>query len=262
MTAHALESDREKSRQAGMQEHLTKPIDPKQLYASLVKWVRWGKQSAAESAQPGAAAPAGFGDMPGLSVQNTLRNLGGNEAVYKKLLKRFVENYENLPQDLHEALAAGNQQLVVRLAHTVKGVAANLGATSLASVAGDLEKNLATDREHAALLAQMRDVLRQTIQSMRALIEVSPEPDGAVVGQGMSEEGQVEVIAFLRLAPERMNSDWTSVQQQVKELEKLLGHSATASAYAALVLAVDDFDVDAVRAQAEKIIAQLQGAQG
>ncbi|MCL2122652.1 MAG: response regulator [Desulfovibrionaceae bacterium] len=261
MTAHALETDRKKSLQAGMQDHLTKPINPELLYASLAKWIRSGTLPDAERAQPDAAPPGGLGDMPGLSVQNALRNLGGNESLYKKLLNSFVESYANAPQQVSDALDSGDQQLAVRLAHTVKGVAANLGAFSLASLAGDLEKTLAANEEHAVLLARMRDAMRQTIQSIRCLLEASQDPDAPAVPQTMNAEQQTELIAFLRAAPERMNFDWIAVQQRLKECKGLLGHSATASAYAALMQAVDDFDADAVRTQAEKIIALLQEAQ-
>ena len=71
MTAHAMDSDREKSFRAGMQEHLTKPVDPRQMYAALAKWITAGKASPTESAQPGAALPGGLGDMPGLSKGQT-----------------------------------------------------------------------------------------------------------------------------------------------------------------------------------------------
>ena len=257
MTAHALESDKVKSLQAGMQEHLTKPIDPRKMYEALAKWIRSDKASGAGHAQSGGAMPGGSGDMPGLSVQAALRNLGGNESLYIKLLSRFVANYEHAPRQVSDALEAGDQQLAVRLAHTIKGVAANLGALSLASVAGDLESALAANMEHSALLTQMREVLRQTVESMRRVIEVSQEPGATVVRQSMSAERQAEVIAFLRVAPKSMSSDWSSVQQGLKEFESLLGHSATASAYAALMQAVDDFDADAAQVQAEKIIALL-----
>ena len=261
MTAHAMESDREKSLQAGMQDHLTKPINPEYLYATLAKWLRSGTLSAAESAQSGATPSSGPGDLPGLSVQNALRNLNGNKSLYNKLLNSFVESYGNVPQQVRDALDSGDQQLAVRLAHTVKGIAANLGAFSLASVAGDLENTLAAHKDHAALLAQMRDVLLSTIASIRCLLAASQEPDAPVAFQGMNAAQQAEVIAFLRVAPQRMSSDWITVQQRLLAFGGTLGHSVTASAYVALMQAVDDFDMEAAHTQAKKIIALLQGAQ-
>jgi len=171
MTAHALESDRDKSLQAGMQEHLTKPINPVQMYEVLSKWIRLGKSSTLELAPPVAVTHGGLGDLPGLAVQNALKNLGGDEGLYIKLLSRFVESYEHAPQQILDALAAGDQQLAVRLAHTVRGLAASLGASSLTSVAGDLERILTAEKDHAAVLAQMRDVLRQTIESIRVFLQ-------------------------------------------------------------------------------------------
>jgi HPt (histidine-containing phosphotransfer) domain-containing protein len=260
MTAHALESDKKKSIQAGMQEHLTKPIEPARMYETLAKWIRAGREEAARNAQSGAAPTDGITDMPGLSVHNALKNLAGNVTLYIKLLKRFVESYEHAAGQVSNALAAGDQELALHLAHTVKGVAANLGATSLAQIAGDLEKALAAKKEHDVLLAQMRDVLRQTVESIRCLIAATTKPAATVVQEEMSAERQVEVMALLRAAPELMSSDWISTQRQLQALESLLGHSATASAYAALMQAVDDFDADALREQTEKIIVLLHSA--
>ncbi|MDR2696318.1 MAG: response regulator [Deltaproteobacteria bacterium] len=262
MTAHALASDREKSLKAGMQEHLTKPIEPRKLYASLAKWIRAAREAAAKGAQSGAVLPDGLGDLPGLSVQNALKNLGGNTGLYKRLLIRFVEGYDGLPRQVSDALAAGDQQLAVRLSHTLKGVAANLGAFDLASAAGDLEKALAAHEEHVSLLERVHDVLRRTIESIRGLIAAEPAPEAPVVRQEMSAERQAAIIDFLRDLPERMRSEWIAAQQQAKDFASLLGHSATASAYAALMQAVDDFDADAVQAQAEKIVALLREARG
>jgi len=171
MTAHAMESDREKSLHAGMQEHLTKPIDPEQMYRVLSKWIHLSKSAALDIPPIGVATPGGFDDLPGLAVQDALKNLGGDEGLYIKLLKRFVESYEHTPQQVRDALAAGDRKLAVRLAHTVRGLAASLGASSLTSVAGDLERTLAAEKEHAAVLAQMRDVLRQTIESIRVFLK-------------------------------------------------------------------------------------------
>jgi two-component system sensor histidine kinase/response regulator len=259
MTAHAMDSDREKSFKAGMQAHLTKPVEPRQMYAVLSKWVAAGKASAAEAAQPGAALPGGLADVPGLSVQSALKNLGGNQDLYIRLLGRFVENYGRVPEQVSDALAAGDRQLAVRLSHTVKGVAGSLGAPGLASAAGALDEALAAHTDHAALLGQMREVLHQTLESIRGLNLAAPGPEAPVVLEEMNAQRRDTAIAFLRAAPERMITDWNAVQQEVKDFAKLLGHAATASAYADLVLAVDEYDADAVQVQAEKIIALLQG---
>jgi two-component system sensor histidine kinase/response regulator len=259
MTAHAMDSDREKSFKAGMQAHLTKPVEPRQLYAVLSKWVAAGKASAAEAAQSGAALPDGLADVPGLSVQSALKNLGGNQGLYIRLLGRFVESYGHVPQQVSDALAAGDRQLAVRLSHTVKGVAGSLGAFGLASAAGALEEALSAHTDHAALLDEMREVLHQTLESIRSLNVAAPGPEEAVVFQEMNAQRRDAAIAFLRAAPERMITDWNAVQQEVQDFAKLLGHSATASAYADLALAVDEYDADAVQLQAEKIIALLQG---
>ncbi len=259
MTAHALESDRQKSLAAGMQDHLTKPIDPQLMYETLAKWIRPEKAEAAAPAPETKAAPAASGDLPGLAVRSALKNLGGNEGLYKKLLVRFTESYENFPEQIREALKAGDQQLAVRLAHTIKGVAGNLGAGSLAEVSADLEKALAAGKEHETLLVQAEDVLRQTVESIRLLLaDAEPQPPKAAApAVAVSAERKAEIAAFLSLVAARMSADWTAVQDMLKSYENVLGGGATAEPYAALLGAVDDFDVEQADAEAKKLIALL-----
>lgn len=257
MTAHALASDRQKSFDAGMQAHLTKPIDPKLMYETLAEWIASGEKKGEKTTSPLQPVESEPGDFPGLSVRSALKNLGGNEILYKKLLRRFMENYEDFPRQVREALLEDDRQLAVRLAHTVKGVAANLGAGSLAEIAADLEKILAAGKDHSALLVQATDVLHRTLESIRILTAVSAEPPKPAARVQMDDEQKKEFIAFLKAASETMSTDWVSVQSRLKDVESMLGHEPVGAVYEALVRAVDDFDVEQTAQEAEKLITLL-----
>jgi CheY-like chemotaxis protein len=268
MTAHALESDRRKSFEAGMQDHLTKPITPKHMYEILAKWVAPRRKEAVSEEKKdvapemkAATAAVDPDDVPGLSVSRALRNLGGNRELYKKLLRRFTESYSNLPEQVLDALRAEDRQLAVRLAHTVKGVAGNLGAFALSEASAVLEKTLAAEGEHAAPLERVAEALRQALEGIELLLASTGAPGKAesAARARLSGEEKERLVAFLTTLPDTMSLDWTAVQDRLKGYAAVLGHGASASAYSALAAAVDDFDVDGAREQSEKLVAVLHG---
>ena len=94
MTAHAMAGDREKSLEAGMDDHVTKPIDQDQLLAALVKWIKPGERTDSviynEIKNITAINDDLPTDLPGIDVANGLKRLGGNKKLYRKLLLKFT----------------------------------------------------------------------------------------------------------------------------------------------------------------------------
>lgn len=148
MTAHAGADDRRRSLDAGMNEHLTKPIDPLTLGRKLVRWLpgecivspgsaverREGSEPGAAEAQP--ESPAAF------DLEAGLRRVGGRPELYRQLAEKFQVQAREASAKLGAWLRAGDLPAAQRLAHDMKGVAATLGLLRLASVAGELEQTL------------------------------------------------------------------------------------------------------------------------
>ena len=142
MTAHAMSGDHEKSIAAGMNDHITKPIDPAQLVRTLAKWVglREGTQKPVEA----PSTPTGSQDkepappektlpdaMPEFDLTDGLQRLMGNRALYRKLLVNFVNQYTQAGVDIRKSLDAGDFDRAHGLVHAIKGVAGNLAAKNL-----------------------------------------------------------------------------------------------------------------------------------
>ena len=151
MTAHAMAGDREQSLQAGMNDHVTKPIDPDALFAVLLMWVRPGER---EPATDGGGRPLGVGSprretaggesgkIPGIDHATGLKRVAGNEALYRKLLLDFHRDYAASVESTRAALAESRVADAERLVHTLKGVAGNIGATALHEAARELDDAL------------------------------------------------------------------------------------------------------------------------
>jgi len=135
MTAHGLDSDRERSREAGMQEHLVKPVEPAALYAVLRTWLT-------KEPKHDALLTHAEESMSALDVSLGLHHLNGNEQLYNKLLRRFADSNAGVAQEIRTAMAGGDTETAIRVAHTLKGVAASLGAPTLSEAALEAEQVL------------------------------------------------------------------------------------------------------------------------
>ncbi len=150
MTAHAMAGDRERSLAAGMNDHLTKPIDPDALYGALERWI-----SGTEVAlRPAAGVPvaAFFMELDGIDTRAGLANHMNREAFYLRILRIFQRDFGDAGKRLRELLAQGELVEARRLAHSVKSGAAGIGAALLAGHARALEQALAQGQAPAALV--------------------------------------------------------------------------------------------------------------
>jgi len=150
MTAHAMESDRERSLTAGMNDHLTKPIDPEELYRTLVKWLSQNKAAGSPALPNKQAAQTIFNNpIPGIDAVAGLRQVRGNQQLYEKLLTKMHEQYHNASQELDSLINTGAHEDAIRLVHSIKGVAGSLGAHNLHRVSETLEQKLRAQDQQA-----------------------------------------------------------------------------------------------------------------
>jgi len=142
MTANAMQGDREKCIDAGMNDHVSKPINLKELFSALVKWVPPRETTDIEAPVTTASTEKeelSLPELDGVDIAAGLTIVGGNKTLYRKLLIRFHRDNSNSFSDIKKALEIGDEETAERLAHTVKGVASNIGAKNLAKAAEPLE---------------------------------------------------------------------------------------------------------------------------
>jgi len=145
MTANAMSSDREACLLAGMNDHVAKPIDPVRLFETLRQWIRPrpGLGTTAENVvKPKTMDKTSVPDLPGINVSEGLSRMMGRQDLYLRLLQQFANSYRTAAHQIRTELAQGDRDTALRLAHTTKGLAGNIGATTLADAARQLESAL------------------------------------------------------------------------------------------------------------------------
>jgi two-component system sensor histidine kinase/response regulator len=213
MTAHAMAGDREQSLEAGMNDHVTKPIDPDALFAVLLRWVRPGARGAVPQPvppQPDAAirrdgTPPGAEPLPGIDRATGLRRVAGNETLYGKLLLEFHRDYATAIDRVRAALGEGRQADAERQVHTLKGVAGNIGAMGLHRAAQELDSALRRgDLEEAGLfLPEVERELSRVVNGLEPLARqaeaarAEAEASGPRPGEGVDRPALASALRAL-----------------------------------------------------------------
>ncbi len=177
LTAYAISGEYEKCMAAGMNDYLSKPIEPAALFAILAKWIK------PKSAHPKAAdqvVETSRIRLSGSSSQNSdildtrsgLARAGGNIGFYHRMLKNFYEDYADFSVNIRKLPNMGDNEEFGRLIHTIKGVAGNLGAARLYSAACQLEAAFRkkANQEIASLLTDFENIMNQTMHMIREMV--------------------------------------------------------------------------------------------
>jgi signal transduction histidine kinase/DNA-binding response OmpR family regulator/HPt (histidine-containing phosphotransfer) domain-containing protein len=166
MTANAMVDDIRRALEAGMNDHVAKPLAVDPFFATLARWV---KPSVAGAPAPGAPRPGPtLPDLAGVDVDRVVDDLGGDVALYRRMLAMFRDAERDFPQRLQAADSTGDRSAAIDIVHGLCGSAGSLGMRNLFAMAGALESVLRAAPAGAALhdvapdeLRQVRDALAQ-----------------------------------------------------------------------------------------------------
>src|SRR6476619_3744836 len=194
MTANALVSDRELCLEAGMNDHIAKPIDPDQLFGVLMRWIERpegdgaGLRELSEARAAVVHTPAvadGPLDIDGIDVKAALKRTGGNRKRYVALLRRFAQQQASTVDEIRKALSMGDAATAERAAHSLKGAAGTLGATTLSEIAAKAEAAIKTGQGIDTALTSLFAGLGAAVRAIRAAL---PEEIPTNGGGGASRD--------------------------------------------------------------------------
>jgi len=185
MTAHAMETERQRCLDAGMSDHLAKPINPEAMWALLKRWIPiLADNPRYIPVATDSEAPVSDDDiltlLPGLDLPEALARINDNRELLIKLLRKFKTIWSGTEETLRTALAEDDYAGACLTAHALKGVASNLSLTDVAAAASELEQALSL-RDLAAVNAGLEGLAAALGVLMAGLASLPPEPEPATV---------------------------------------------------------------------------------
>ncbi|MBT3605392.1 MAG: response regulator [Candidatus Latescibacteria bacterium] len=253
MTANAMASDRERCIQAGMNDHIAKPIDPEALFKTLLEWIPADDYAPVEMPENANGSvqdsqPESITDLSsigGLDTKAGLRNVAGNREFYERLLKQFItgtesKTVETVCEQIEEDRAAAE-----RTAHSLKGVAGTLGATQLQTLAQDLESAIHDEMDIDTPLASVNEELTRLIATLQDVFPEEIVVEEETVESTITSKSAGELVAAL------------NAQQSVwKELSETLSINDIESFADQIKKLGDQYDYAPVIRWAEKLAEQ------
>ncbi|MES2297372.1 MAG: response regulator [Pseudomonadota bacterium] len=179
MTANAMVGDKEKCLAAGMNDFIAKPIDVAQMFTTLARWVK----PANPAPPPPLVVPdeAALPVIPGLKMAAALQRVGGSVKLMRKLLQRFAQTQGGACARILQAIEANDIGSATREAHTLKGLAGNIGASAAFDLAARLEQMLARGEleQRDAVLSELGMELHELVGKIALSLGAVAEPEPA-----------------------------------------------------------------------------------
>jgi signal transduction histidine kinase/CheY-like chemotaxis protein/HAMP domain-containing protein len=250
LTAHASAQEASRCLTEGMNAHLTKPIDPDVLFSCLAKWRRGYKENRplalvnkANEATINVATDASMMTIHGIDISLGLSRCAGNQALYLNLLGKFLQMLGDFPESMQGALTQQQFEEAERLAHSLKGVAGNIGATLCSALSAALEQALNVVKnkglEPGTLQGHLLPLLghlRQLEPALRCAVQATSNTESF---QEVAEPGQLQAV--LRELVELLRSNNVEAEHVLQKQAALL-HAGLGEAFAQLQREVQNFD--------------------
>jgi len=263
MSASAMTQDVEQAHEAGMDGHVAKPIDTKELFSRLVKWIEPGERELPEKTDEEVKEVAVEEEilpdqLPGISIKSGLSKVGGNEKLYRKLLGKFLESNKDVVNEIKKTVQDEDMETAARLAHTVKGVAGNLGADELFPVAGELEKAIKQGETDSlnSLIDNFETHLKVVMDGIEEL-EKKEAAKEEVVPKGEVVIDVEAVKPILMEMAQLLESDLMEAMNRLEGLRPHLENSELWEEFKQLENHIEGFDTDGAKNSLEMIIQAL-----
>ncbi|MCG2584287.1 response regulator [Massilia sp. TS11] len=228
MTAHALAEIRERCLREGMQDYITKPIDPEKLYTTLARWL--GHAMPARVPLP-ARETVALPSIAGIDTSMGLRHVAGNTVLYIQLLDRFRDSQRTMGGEILDLMSKGLRLEAGKRAHTLRGLAGNIGAKALQQSAQLLDEQVrATSPDHEALLQQARALERELVAVVAGLDRYFDTTTAGAITAAAAEDSTADVgeaLARLNALLEEFSGEATDYFDSVRKL--LAGQMSTSA---------------------------------
>jgi CheY-like chemotaxis protein len=191
MTANAMDGDRERALGCGMNDHISKPLNVDDMFATLAKWIK--PQVTGEAVSVPLPQPLVDGlpsALEGIDMAAGLATCIGRRDLYLRLLNKFRDKQTGFAEQFQAALSDPDGSTPERLAHTLRGTAGNIGAKAIAQAAAELEQ-ACKNGESRAVLEHLVAQVEQRLQPTLAAFSVLPASAPVAVGNAQPAKPEV-----------------------------------------------------------------------
>ncbi len=248
MTADAMVGIKERCHAVGMEDYVTKPINVDEVFSTLIKWIpAANKNILPEQEQDRKTAVRPDEVIPVFETIDTatgVMRVGGNKTLYLTLLSKFYNSNKIIDEEIRGAVKKNDKEAAVRLAHTVKGVAGNLGISGLAEDAAKLESFfLKSDMsESGDMINRFAGSLNAVLQELDVWMKTRQKPESTG-----DEDGVLDTARLWTLLGELKelvsDSDFNS-SKKIKEVLSLPGIASLKNELLELEEHIDNFGYD------------------
>ena len=261
MTANITESDMNKSKSAGMQDFVGKPVDVEQFYTTLLKYIEPKVKATdvrpAVQEEPAVQEITQEGVIPGLDFEEGLARINGNRKAYENILKKYTELFADIVPKLKAAAQSNQHEEGRQLAHNLKGLSGNIAATDVYKLAAEVESAFkGQGGEPLALIAALEkklDPLLQGIRSYLAKQNASAEPAAPL--KPITPAALSGIVESLVASAHKKKA--LEIKQACKSLKEYMLPTQLQADFDALFAAADAYQYDKVGQLAGKILKGL-----
>jgi len=266
MTANALSGDSDTSYDAGMNAHVTKPIDPDVLFKTIAKWITADKPPAinnkAAYTEPESKDKIDeLPDLPGIDVMAGLKRVRGNWSAYKRILMGFRDKQGDSADAISQNIKQGEWDEAARIAHTLKGSGGNISADVLYKDAAALERACRSKDMTIVqpLLDALSDSLGVVINGLMCLENASDQSD-----KGVADEGHADpeiLYESLNKLIDLLDSDLGEAQSLLEKLQQQTNGSVWGNSVDKMMTALNNFEIDTVKDDALNMQVQCKSSE-
>ena len=256
MTADVMDDSRQRMLAAGMNDYIAKPLDVKKMFLTIARWIKPSAPPAAVRS-PGSAAGEmqAFADLPGIDTRAGLARMMGKTVFYRKQLLKFRASQSAFAADFRHAAGDEDPEARKRLAHTLKGLAGNIGAAKLQEMAAKLEAACVGPRDESAIENALAATLAELDIVLGSLAALDGNKAGAEIGDAQVDK--TKVAALLERLMHLLGASNAQAGDVAGEIEALLRGSPLAADFAPVSGAVSSFDFEIAEQKARALREKL-----
>ncbi len=259
MTANVMQEEKENAKQAGMNAHIAKPININEMYQTLAQWITPAKPQLLENKKISHLTTKETDFISSLQQINSfdykrgLLLLQGNERLYRQLLERFCHNQSHFIKRFVSSKEKTDWNTARREAHSLKGIAANLGMTELTKLANHLEELSITGDK----LADIDEVLQQISVNLDSILTDLKGLNLTQQHHIVQELNLSELQPLLEDLLEQLKINSGGAIKIMNEVEKMLSGTDLQTKFSSLISLTHNYDFEAASEELERLLADL-----